>query len=95
MMIFTESVNNAIIHGNQNDKKKNVHLTLKVDTSSVAFTVQDEGAGFDYKNLPDPTSPEAINDLGGRGIYLIKHLADEVKFDKSGKRIKMTFYMNG
>lgn len=94
LIAVTESVNNAIVHGNQGDKSKDVHLTLKVDDSTVSFTVQDEGPGFDYKNLPDPTSPESISDLGGRGIYLIKHLADEVKFDKSGKRIKMVFYMN-
>ena len=94
LIAVTESVNNAIVHGNQSDKNKNVHLSLKVDTSSVAFTVKDEGPGFDYKNLPDPTSPDTISDLGGRGIYLIKHLADEVKFDKSGKSIKMTFYMS-
>lgn len=94
LIAVTESVNNAIVHGNQNDKNKNVQLTLKVDDASVSFIVQDEGSGFDYKNLPDPTAPESISSLGGRGIYLIKHLADEVKFDKSGKRIKMVFYMN-
>lgn len=94
LIAVTESVNNAIIHGNQNNKNKNVHLTLKVDDASIAFIVQDEGPGFDHKNLPDPTAPESLDSLGGRGIYLIKHLADEVKFDKSGKQIKMVFYMN-
>jgi serine/threonine-protein kinase RsbW len=87
------AVNNAIIHGNESNKKKNVHLGLKVSANNVLFTVEDEGEGFDQNELADPTDPSALTSEGGRGIYLIKHLADEVKFDKDGKRIRMTFYM--
>ncbi len=94
MVAVTESVNNAIVHGNHNDKEKNVHLEVELDDSTISFSVMDEGKGFDYENLPDPTSPENLDTPGGRGIYLIKHLADEVKFNNNGKLIKMTFYMN-
>ena len=93
LIAVTESVNNAILHGNDSDKKKNVELSLEIADSSLHFTIQDEGDGFDYQNLPDPTSPEALESIGGRGIYLIKHLADEVKFEDEGSKIKMTFYM--
>jgi serine/threonine-protein kinase RsbW len=94
MIAVTESVNNAIVHGNRNDKGKNVHLTFEINESNISFTIKDEGTGFDYNSLPDPTAPENLNNPGGRGIFLIRHLADEVKFGSSGKEIKMIFYIN-
>lgn len=94
MIAVTESVNNAIQHGNQSDKDKNVHLTLDINDHDVCFTVKDEGDGFDPKNIADPLAPENIEDMGGRGIFLIKQLADEVSFSDKGEAIKMVFYMN-
>jgi serine/threonine-protein kinase RsbW len=94
MVAVTESVNNAIIHGNQNNKNKNISLELEITNSTIAFIVKDEGNGFDYQNLPDPTAPENIDKPGGRGIFLIKHLADEVDFLQEGREIHMTFYLN-
>ncbi|MBB6463812.1 ATP-binding protein [Flammeovirga kamogawensis] len=93
MIAVTESVNNAIIHGNKNDKDKNVHLELKVSDKDIAFTIEDEGKGFDYEGLPDPTAPENIDKPGGRGIFLMKHLADEVTFSNEGRAITLTFYI--
>jgi serine/threonine-protein kinase RsbW len=92
MIAVTESVNNAIIHGNRQDKEKNVHLTVEYDKDNIAFTVEDEGSGFDIHHLPDPTAPENLSKIGGRGIFLIKNLADEVKFADNGRKVKMIFY---
>lgn len=92
MIAVTESVNNAIVHGNKQDKEKNVHLTVEYDKDNITFIVEDEGNGFDVHNLPDPTAPENINKIGGRGIFLIKNLADEVRFSDNGRKIKMVFY---
>src|SRR5688500_7853901 len=78
MIAVTEAVNNAIKHGNANDKGKNVHLALSLDESMIRFVVKDEGEGFDYENLPDPTSPENFEELGGRGIYLMSQHSHEV-----------------
>lgn len=94
MIAVTESVNNAIRHGNKLDPSKNVHLSLKLIESQIQFIIQDEGDGFDFKNLPDPTAPENIEKPGGRGIFLMKHLADEVSFNEDGKQVELTFYMN-
>jgi len=94
IIAITESVNNAIVHGNQSDKNKNVHLSLEVDDSNISFTVEDEGNGFDFHDLPDPTAPENIDQPGGRGIFLIKHLADEVSFFADGNKVKIVFYLN-
>ena len=71
MVAVTESVNNAIRHGNKNDKKKNVHLSLSLNDNLIRFRIKDEGIGFDYHNLPDPTAPENIDKPSGRGIFLM------------------------
>jgi len=94
MVAVTESVNNAIRHGNKSDKKKNVHLTLSLNDNLIRFIVKDEGIGFDYHNLPDPTAPENIDKPSGRGIFLMKHLSDEVTFKNEGSEVELCFYIN-
>ena len=94
MIAVTEAVNNAIKHGNGNDKGKNVLLSLALQDSLIKFTVKDEGKGFNYDNLPDPTAPENIEKPGGRGIFLMKHLSDEVEFKEQGRVVELNFYIN-
>lgn len=93
MIAVTEAVNNAIKHGNENDAGKNVTLTLNLEESQIKFNVLDEGNGFDYQNLPDPTAPENLSKPGGRGIFLMKHLADEVTFENEGQSVSLAFYI--
>ncbi|HSZ24109.1 MAG TPA: ATP-binding protein [Cytophagaceae bacterium] len=94
MIAVTESVNNAIKHGNNCDKNKNVMLTAVYEDNLVRFIVEDEGQGFDPAKLPDPTAPENIEKLGGRGIFLMQQLSDEVTFSKEGRISEMVFYFN-
>ena len=94
MIAVTESVNNAIVHGNNNDKKKNVLITLILNDHLIKFRIQDEGKGFDFHNLPDPTAPENISKPGGRGIFLMKHLSDEVHFIDDGRIVELIFYID-
>ncbi|QCR23988.1 ATP-binding protein [Pontibacter sp. SGAir0037] len=91
MVAVTESVNNAIRHGNKFDKDKNVYLTLQVEDNSLKFEVEDEGPGFDYESLPDPTAPENLENPGGRGIFLMRNLCDEVNFLDNGKKVQLVF----
>lgn len=93
MIAVTESVNNAILHGNKSDAKKTVHLSLVLEEKILRFTIQDEGTGFDYENVPDPTAPENIEKIGGRGIFLMKQLSDEVSFSENGKEVELVFNM--
>ena len=93
MIAVTEAVNNAIKHGNQKDKKKNVILALQLTEGRIVFIVEDQGLGFNYQELPDPTAPENIEKPGGRGIFLMKHLADEVNFEEDGRIVSLVFYM--
>lgn len=94
MIAVTESVNNAIIHGNASDRSKNVTLRLHMDENVITFYVADEGTGFDYNSLPDPTAPENIDKPGGRGIFLMKALCDELNFEEGGKKVKLSFYID-
>jgi serine/threonine-protein kinase RsbW len=94
MISVTECVSNAIIHGNKEESKKVVQLELHFSNEKLQFVVTDEGSGFDIGHLIDPTAPENLEKPGGRGIFIIKHLSDEVKFEESGKRVRLTFYMS-
>ena len=94
MIAVTESVSNAIVHGNQSNSKKSVHLQLALEKSLIRFTVEDEGNGFDYTNLDDPTLPENLSKPGGRGIFLMKNLCDEVSFKKDGRVAELSFYLS-
>lgn len=92
MVTVTESVNNAIRHGNKMDKSKNVNLSVECEENKLRFFIVDEGEGFDYSQLPDPTAPENLDKLGGRGIFLMKHLADEVHFHDNGRKVELVFF---
>ncbi len=94
MIAVTEAVNNAIKHGSQNDSSKNVSIALSLDDSLIKFRIEDEGPGFNYHHLPDPTAPENLEKPGGRGIFLMKHLSDEVEFKEGGRIVELSFYMN-
>ena len=91
LVSVTEAVNNAIVHGNKEDKNKKVRLGLKQNKKSVRFVVEDEGIGFDYTNLPDPTNPKNIDKVKGRGIFLIKSLSDKTTFKNGGRVVEMLF----
>ena len=94
MISVTESVNNAIIHGNKKDKEKNVKISLTLTKGIIKFKIADQGAGFDYASLPDPTAPENIEKPGGRGIFLMRHLADEIDFEDEGRIVELSFYVD-
>lgn len=93
MISVTECISNAIVHGNQSDTSKMVHLELQLEPGLLRCSIEDEGNGFDFNQLPDPTDPENIEKVGGRGICLMKHLSDEVKFEEGGKKIVLSFYL--
>ena len=91
LVSVTEAVNNAIVHGNKEDKNKKVRLVLKQNKKSVRFIVEDEGMGFDHNTLPDPTDPKNLEKVKGRGIFLIKSLSDKTTFKQGGRVVEMLF----
>ena len=91
LIAMTEAVNNAIVHGNKLDPEKSVTVSCAIDGKSLVFRISDEGPGFDYENLPDPTAPENIEKPHGRGVFLIRHLADDCVFEDAGRVVELTF----
>jgi serine/threonine-protein kinase RsbW len=89
---LSEAVINAIVHGNKQDETKKVYLNLEiVENKRLIFTIADEGQGFDYNNLPDPTSPENLENYSGRGVFIIKKLADQCIFNTIGNELELHF----
>lgn len=91
LVALTEAVSNAIYHGNQLNPKKKINLSYQFSDGSLSFTIVDEGTGFDYYNLPDPTAPENLEKECGRGIFLMKHLSDQVIFSENGRVVELYF----
>lgn len=91
LIAMTEAVNNAIVHGNKMDTSKQVKVTFSVDGNDMVFRVEDEGPGFDYTNLPDPTAPENIEKPHGRGVFLMRNLADSCDFEDDGRICTLRF----
>jgi len=91
LIALTEAVNNAIVHGNKLDEDKQVRLAVSHSGEVLKFTIQDEGPGFDYNNLPDPTAPENIEKPNGRGVFLMKNLADRCEFLEEGTIVSLEF----
>jgi serine/threonine-protein kinase RsbW len=92
LIAMTEAVNNAIVHGNKLDPAKQVKVTFDIiEDKTVRFTVEDEGPGFDYHNLPDPTAPENIEKPHGRGVFLMRQLSDKCDFQDEGRVVIMDF----
>jgi len=91
LIALTEAVNNAIDHGNRQDNGLEVFIDVVQNDNQFGFVVKDMGRGFDFNNLPDPTAPENILKENGRGIFLMKNLADEVEFEDSGRTVHIMF----
>jgi len=91
LISLTEAVTNAMRHGNSNDEHKAVEVRHRQQEGRLSFSITDEGSGFDYNNLPDPTAPENIMKCGGRGVFLMRQLADELEFRNNGSTVEMRF----
>jgi serine/threonine-protein kinase RsbW len=84
-----EALANAIIHGNHENPGKHVHVRCRCEPSEISIAVKDEGRGFDLNKIADPTAPENHGSIHGRGIYLMKALMDDVRFEEGGVVVRM------
>lgn len=91
LVAVTEAVNNAIQHGNKLDPGKKVSLAFSSANNRLSFQISDQGDGFNHENLPDPTNPENIEKPNGRGVFLMRHLADKVNFLDEGRTVLLEF----
>jgi len=86
-----EAANNAICHGNKLDEKKDVNIEFKWSSSLLELEVKDQGRGFNFKSVPDPTEPGNIEKVNGRGVFLMEKLSDEISFKENGRIVSLTF----
>jgi serine/threonine-protein kinase RsbW len=84
-----EALANAVVHGNHEDPGKQVYVSCCCGVDEVSLVIRDDGQGYDINELPDPTAPENISSSHGRGIYLMKNLMDEVRFERGGAVVYM------
>jgi len=91
LIALTEAVNNAVVHGNKLDSNKMVSVDFSIDGADMVFRITDEGPGFDFDNVPDPTSPENLEKPNGRGVFLMRHLADACEFEELGRVAVLRF----
>ncbi|MBK12130.1 MAG: ATP-binding protein [Crocinitomicaceae bacterium] len=85
LIAMTEAVNNAVVHGNKLDTNKMVDIEVRTEGQTMEFRIADQGPGFDYENIPDPTAPENIEKPNGRGVFLMRQLADTCEFEELGR----------
>lgn len=86
-----EAISNSINHGNGGDLDKKISFSLEKKDESIVVIVEDEGMGFDYLNIPDPTLPENILKPDGRGVFIMKKLSDMLVFNEQGNRVELYF----
>jgi serine/threonine-protein kinase RsbW len=91
LIAVLEFVKNAIIHGNKKNPNKKVELIMKIENNKLVVTTTDQGSGFDFNNLPDPTAPENILKTKGRGVFLMRKLSDQANFHDEGRVSQLIF----
>jgi len=96
LIATTEAINNAINHGNQLDRNKQIHFELYSSKNLIKIIIIDEGQGFNPNALDDCTKEENLLKENGRGIYIMKSLSDEFSIVPSanGTKFQMTFHLN-
>ncbi len=91
---FYEALLNAVVHGNKYNTQRKVYIEFRIVEGLIVIRIRDEGNGFDYNHIPDPFDPENILKDFGRGITMVRTLADKVKFNEKGNEVTMFFKTN-
>ena len=88
-LCFEEALINAIKYGNKLDKTKTVNVDISKGSNKIEIVVTDQGKGYDFSKVPDPTREENLEKTNGRGIFLIIQLMDQVIYERNGSRVRM------
>jgi serine/threonine-protein kinase RsbW len=86
-----EAANNAIVHGNKMDPNKLVQVSINAINDQLIVHIEDQGTGFNYDAVPDPTAPENIEKINGRGIFLMEKLTDGIHYLEDGRVVELKF----
>ena len=91
LVAVTEAVSNAIYHGNRLNPEKQVRFYYETKDHNLCFVIEDEGRGYNPEALPDPTDPQNLENPNGRGVFLMRKLTDDIKFENDGRRVELYF----
>ncbi len=89
-VLLAEAITNAIVFGAGEDAARTVRVSATLTDDTIVLQVADDGEGFDPRAVPDPLDPAGLDRPAGRGLFLIRNLADEVSFNPQGNTIWMT-----
>jgi serine/threonine-protein kinase RsbW len=89
VLCVSEAVMNSIEHGNQFDSNKTVTIEFKYNTGEIDILINDEGEGFEFKKVTNPTTKENIKKESGRGIHIIKSLSKSLIFNEKGNSVQL------
>jgi serine/threonine-protein kinase RsbW len=87
---LAEALGNAIRYGTGEDPDRVVRVRVELGEDVVRIYVVDDGNGYDPSRLPDPTHPDNLEREFGRGLFVIRHLVDDVAFNEKGNGICLT-----
>lgn len=87
-LCISEAVVNSIKHGNKEDKNKEVLISVDCNNQEIQIQVEDEGDGFDYAKVQNPTEIPNIKNESGRGIFIIKNMSNKLEYNEKGNSIK-------
>jgi serine/threonine-protein kinase RsbW len=86
---LTEALSNAMLYGNGMDPEKRVRVEISFRDREITARITDEGSGFDPDAVPDPTAPQNITRSGGRGLFLMRKLLDDVSYNEAGNSVTL------
>ena len=89
LLCISEAVINSIEHGNKNVKDKEVAIHIRCLKENLCIEIKDQGEGFNYKCLDDPTSEENIRKEAGRGVHIMKSISSKFTYHNHGKTLKI------
>jgi serine/threonine-protein kinase RsbW len=92
---LSEALSNAMLYGNGSDPLKRVRVEVTMAARCITARVTDEGSGFDPDSVPDPTTPANLFKSGGRGIFLMRSLLDEVMYNDQGNSVTLILRLRG
>ncbi|MFH1791272.1 MAG: ATP-binding protein [Candidatus Omnitrophota bacterium] len=93
-LCIEEAVRNAMVHGNRQNKDLPVYVSYGVEAGKFMLTIEDHGSGFNPAKVPDPTADENLYKEGGRGVFIIHKLMDNVRYNEKGNRVTMEKSLN-
>lgn len=88
MLLLSEAVTNAIVHGNKLDESKKVEVEVQINSDTIISTVKDHGEGFNPQSTKNPLKEENLLRDSGRGIFLIREISDSVDYLEDGTKIR-------